>query len=314
MQLLLEELVPFVGKGHVAGFLVQLVVAFLQQRDHIVDDFIHLGAVLRRARDNQRRPRLVDQNTIDFIHDGKVVLFLENLAQLRLHVIAQIIKAQLVVRGVGYVAIIGGAFVFLGHAGHRSARGQPKRGKDLAHPVGVPFHEVFVHRDHMHALAGQRIEVSGQRRGQGFTLAGFLLGYIALMQENRRHQLRVKGAQTQGPACAFTAVRKSFRQQIIKAFAINRPLAQLFRFLLQTVVGQSQEFFFQRVDLFNQRAGRLDFTVVWGPKDFFGECSDAQHAISCRSYVPRRPSACRAAGQPLDTRLNVRQGRAHRAM
>ena len=231
-QLFLEEVVPFVGKGHIAGFFVQLIVAFVKQRDHIIDDFIHLGAVLRRARDNQWRPCFIDQNTVDLIHDGKVVLLLENLAQLGFHVIAEIIKAQLVVRGIGHIAFIRGAFVFFGHARDRGTGGQPQRGKDLAHPVGVPLHEVFVHRHHMHALAGQRIQIGGQRGGQGFTFTGFLLGYIALMQENRGHQLRVKGAQTQGPACAFTAVCKGFRQQVFKAFAIVCPLAQLFCFLL----------------------------------------------------------------------------------
>ena len=41
-QLLFQKFVALIGKGHVAGFFIQLVVIVLHQRDQFVDRDIHL--------------------------------------------------------------------------------------------------------------------------------------------------------------------------------------------------------------------------------------------------------------------------------
>ena len=87
-QLLFKELVAVIGEGDVAGFLIQLVMLFCQRGDQRVNDLIHLGTVLRRTGDDQRRPRLVDQDAVNFIHNGKVMPALQHIRQARLHVVA----------------------------------------------------------------------------------------------------------------------------------------------------------------------------------------------------------------------------------
>jgi len=70
----------------------------------------------------------------------------------------------------------------------------------------------------MHALAGQCIQIGCQGRGQCLAFARLLFRDIALMQENRRHQLRVKGAQAQRAAGSLAAVGKGLGQEVVKAF------------------------------------------------------------------------------------------------
>ena len=45
-----------------------------------VDGFVKFGPVLRGARDDQRRPRLVDQDRVDLVHDRKVMIALGHIA------------------------------------------------------------------------------------------------------------------------------------------------------------------------------------------------------------------------------------------
>ena len=81
-QQLLEELVTFVREGHIASFLIEAVVLFGQLRNEFIDLDIELRAVFRRARNNQRCARLVNQDRVHFVDDGEVVDLLINLLQL----------------------------------------------------------------------------------------------------------------------------------------------------------------------------------------------------------------------------------------
>ena len=59
----------------------------------------------RRAADDERRARFVDQDRIDFVDDGEMITALDLLLARRGHaVVAQIIETELAVRAVGDVA------------------------------------------------------------------------------------------------------------------------------------------------------------------------------------------------------------------
>ena len=68
------------------------------------------------------------------------------------------------------------------------------------HPVRVALRQVLVHRDHVHALAGERVQVRRQRRHQGLALAGAHLGDLAQMQRQAADQLHVEVAQPEHAA------------------------------------------------------------------------------------------------------------------
>jgi hypothetical protein len=57
-----------------------------------------------RSANDERRPRFIDQNGIDFIDDGIVIAALDLLLASRSHaVVAQVIETELAVRPVGNV-------------------------------------------------------------------------------------------------------------------------------------------------------------------------------------------------------------------
>ena len=149
---------------------------------------------------------------------------LVHLIQTGFHIVAQIIEPKLVIGRVGDVSTISGFFVCLRLLWIDNARCQPQSRINLAHPIGIAAGQIVVHGHDMHALACQSVQVSWECGDQSLAFTRLHLGDIALMQENATHQLRVEGAQTQGPACAFPAVCKGFGQNRIKALAICNSL------------------------------------------------------------------------------------------
>ncbi len=105
-QELLEMLVAGLGQGDDSSLLIELVIRFLQFRDEDVDAVVELGAVVERAGDDQRRPRLVDQDRVHLVDDGVVVAALHHLELGIFHVVAEIVEAEFVIGAVGHVASI----------------------------------------------------------------------------------------------------------------------------------------------------------------------------------------------------------------
>ena len=62
LQPLLEEFVTLIGKGHTARFFIDGEMLICQFGDDFVDGHIEIRAILRWARNNKRRARLVDQD------------------------------------------------------------------------------------------------------------------------------------------------------------------------------------------------------------------------------------------------------------
>ena len=108
VQPLLDEFVALLGQRRRALLLVEVVVLGRELGDQLVDGDVELGAVLARAGDDQRRARLVDQDRVDLVDDREVVVALVHLREVGLHVVAQIVEAELVVGGVGDVRVVGG--------------------------------------------------------------------------------------------------------------------------------------------------------------------------------------------------------------
>ena len=114
----------------------------------------------------KRRAGLVDEDVVHLVDDGVVQralrllqMFGEQVVALgrRAHVVAEIIEAELVVRAVGDVAIVG-LLTRLGfHVALDRAHGKAQRHVQRAHPFHVAAGEVIVDRDHVHALAFERV-------------------------------------------------------------------------------------------------------------------------------------------------------------
>ena len=158
VEQLLDAGDALLGDGDRALGLVDLVVLVtLQPRHHPVrEDLVPLGREVGGPRDDQRCPRLVDEDRVDLVDDGVVVAALGLLSGVEHHVVAQEIEAELVVRAVGDVCGVGGALLLARLLGVHEADREPEEPVDPAHPLGVAAGEVGVHRDDVHPLAGQR--------------------------------------------------------------------------------------------------------------------------------------------------------------
>ena len=90
---------------------------------------------------------------------------------------------------------------------------------DLPHPIGVAPGQIVVHRDDMHALAGERVEIDRQRGDQRLAFAGLHFGDLALVQDHAADQLHVEMALAERAPAGLAHDRERFRQQIVQRFA-----------------------------------------------------------------------------------------------
>ena len=94
---------------------------------------------------------------------------------------------------------------------------------DLAHPLGVALGQVVVDRDEVHALAGEAVEVDGQRRDEGLALARLHLGDPAEVQGGAAHELHVVVALADDPVGRLADDGEGLDQQVVEVLA---PLAR----------------------------------------------------------------------------------------
>ena len=173
-QQLFELFGAILGQLDVALLFVLFVPVLGEGLHHLVDRKVEVRLVLSRSRNDQRGTRLVDQDRIDFIDDREIERPLHHLPAFVLHVVAQVIEAELVVGRIGDIRIIRIAPLLLADVGHDHPNRQAEELVQAAHPFGVARGEVVVHRDDVHALALDRIEIGRQcgdqrlARGEGF--------------------------------------------------------------------------------------------------------------------------------------------------
>ena len=207
---------------------------------------------------------------------------LGHVFQLGLHVVAQIVKAQFVVGGIGDVAGIGLTLFVFGLMRIDDAGGHAQSAIDFAHPFRVTFRQIVVHGHDMHALAGQRVQIGWEGRHKGFALAGLHLGNVALVQEDPAHQLRVKGAQTQRTLGGFATVSEGLGQDCVQLFAVRHTLLQFFGLGDDAVIRQGGEFVLKRVDLFDNGSRGFDLAIIRCAKDFTRDFSKHVFCASMR--------------------------------
>src|SRR5215207_8246096 len=125
---LLVELVVEVGDELLLRPRVHALraLARLHRLGELGEAHVELGGLLRRAGDDQRRPRLVDEDVVDLVDDREVVHadrlavladpapVLDLLLQRGGHVVAQVVEAELGVGAVRDVRGVGGALLLVG--------------------------------------------------------------------------------------------------------------------------------------------------------------------------------------------------------
>jgi hypothetical protein len=210
--------------------------------------------------DDQRGARLVDQDVVDLVDDGEVVVaraavvgllaaaVLDLLGERLGHVVAQVVKAELrvgAVRDVGRV----GRRLLLGRL-HRlqDADRHAEQVVDRLHPHRVTAGEVVVDGDDVDTPTGQAVEHDRERPGERFALAGLHLGDRAVVEHHAADQLHVEVAHSHRAPAGLADEREAFRKHLVQRLARARALAQLVGGLAQLSVFVEANLLFEAVD------------------------------------------------------------------
>ena len=238
--MLLVELVVEVGDELLLHPRVHSVgrVAGLELRGEAGEFRIQVARLLRRARDDQRGSRLVDQDVVYLVDDRERVVWrlallglratavLDLLLQRRRHVVAQVVEAELRVRPVGDIGGVGRALVLVGLHVLEHADVDSERVVDRLHPHRVAAGEVVVDRDDVHAPASKGVERDGERRGQGLPLARLHLGDRAVVEHHAADELDVEVAHPHRALAGLAHEREALVEKLLELLAVASPLAQ----------------------------------------------------------------------------------------
>ncbi len=196
---------------------------------------------------------------------------LDHVGQRVLHVVAEIVEAELVVRAVGYVAGVGGAALGVVEPVHDLADREAEEAIDLAHPLRVAVGEVVVDGHDVNAAALEGVEIDGRGGHQRLAFASPHLGDAALVQDHAADQLDVEMPQAQGAFRPLADRGESLGQDVVQLGAVGDLLAEVPCALAQGVVRQGLGDRLQRVDALDDGLEGPDLAIVDRPEDFLGD-------------------------------------------
>ena len=268
------------GRRGRVELLVDLVVgAQLEVGDGAREGVVGVGGLLRLARDDERRPRLVDQDRVDLVDDRVPVAALDGLGELDRHVVAQVVEAELGVRAVGDVAGVGGAavglLVVVGHLRLDDADAHPERLVDRAHPLGVALGQVVVHGDELDVHAGERVQIERERGDEGLSLARLHLGDPALVEHHAADQLDVEVAHADRALGGLADARERLGQEVVEILALVEALAELLRLGAERVVGERGDLVLEGVDLVHALVEPLEGAALARAQDLLEDAHGA---------------------------------------
>ena len=252
-----------------------------QFRRQLVEPVVQIHVVVGLTRDDQRRPRLVYQDGVDFVDDRVREPALHSLRCLEDHVVAQVVEAELVVRAVGDVRGVCCLLRAVLHLRQVDADGHAQKTVDPAHPVGVALREVVVDGHYVHAVAGERVEVRRQRRHQRLAFTGAHLADLAVMKRYAADKLHVEMAHLQRALAGFAHHGECFGHDRIDLLAIGDALLEDRGLGLELIVRQCRDFGLERVDAPDHLRVLLEQPLVTAAENLGKDVGD-----HCRSLPP----------------------------
>ena len=272
--------------------LVDLEILVDQLRDDPVAGEVLVDRDLRWATDDERRARLVDENRIDLVDDRVDVTALHHRGEVELHVVAQVVEAELVVRAVGDVAAIGVLPLLVAEVVLDAADREPEKTIDATHPLGVAAREVVVHGDDVNSAARERVEVAGESRDERLAFTGAHLGDVPAVQDHAAHELDVEVPHVEHAARRLATNREGLRKKRVERlaelilpkldlsqfFRIRERLVESIDFRLEAfpelgglraelLVGERLHRRLERVDLRDEGDHALDLALVPGSEN-----------------------------------------------
>ena len=133
------------------------ILASGKAANEAIRPLIHIGRFAARAGDDERRSRFIDQNGVHLVNNSVGKAALNEAFPADRHIIPEVVESELAVRAVGDVACV--CRLLLGglHLAHDTADRKAEKAVYLAHPRRVAGSEVFIDRNDVNALAGERV-------------------------------------------------------------------------------------------------------------------------------------------------------------
>ena len=252
---------------------------------HLLGDLVGFGIVvvvtLGWPGDDQRCPCLIDENGVDFIDDGVVVLTLYLLIKTDFHVVTQVVEAVFVVGTVGDVGIVLSLSLLLViDVRGDTADAVTEELVEYPHLFGVTLGKIVVDGDDVYPFACHGIEYDSKGGDEGFSLTGLHLGDVAVMQYHTPDHLHVIVAQTKRSFACFTGDGKGVVEDIIEGFLTTvyllseRIERRLKFFVAHRLIGA-----FKCIDLLHSFHVVFNDTVILCTDHFLKQTFD--HFFSC---------------------------------
>jgi hypothetical protein len=185
----------------------------------------------------------------------------------KLHVVAQIIETEFIVRSVGHIRLIGFPPLAVVEPMDDTTDPKPEEAIDLSHPFAVAAGQVVIHRDQMHSPSRQRIEIDRHRGNEGLAFTRFHLGDSSLVQHDPTDDLDVEGAHPESPNRCFSRHGKGFRKKIFKGFPVVQPLSEFPGLGLKLMVAQFLNRRFKIIDLIHIRHNAFEVSLILTAKN-----------------------------------------------
>mmetsp|Transcript_29572 Transcript_29572/g.70442 ORF Transcript_29572/g.70442 Transcript_29572/m.70442 type:complete len:293 (-) Transcript_29572:419-1297(-) len=213
----LSGLVTVLGEDDVLLLLLHRVVHIPHKRVGDLRSLVVLdGGGLGLPRDDEWRPRLVDEDGVHLVDDA-VVEVPQHKVRLPLRkVVAEVVESELRVGHVGDVAVVGVSPLLLSEPRLDEADREAKEAVHLPNPLAVAPRQVVVHSDNVNALPAESVEEGGQHGDEGLSLPGAHLRDLAGVQHGATNELRVKRAEAKDTVRRLANDGKSFWQERIQ--------------------------------------------------------------------------------------------------
>ncbi len=207
---------------------------------------------------------------------------LDLVLDLELHVVAEVVEAELVVGAIGDVGAVGLAALLVVEVVDDDTDGEAEEAVDLAHPLGVTFGEIVVDGDDVDAVTGKCVEVAGESGYEGLAFAGLHLGDLAGVEDDASDQLDVEVTHLDGALAGLADHGEGFGQDggegglfssnalvcVVDAFdGGGNAVAELGGLGAEGLVGECLNGRLEVVDLLHDRHEALDGAFVAGTKD-----------------------------------------------
>ena len=152
-------------------------------------------------------------------------------ADIVLHVVAEVVEPQFVVRAVGDIGGICDLALFVGQWMLNATDGKAQRPINFPHPLSIAASQIIIDGNNVNAFTFEGIEVGRKGRNQRFPFSGLHLGDSPLVQDHAANELYVKVPHVQRAFGDFPHGCKSFRKNVIQTspIAVGKALTEFRR-------------------------------------------------------------------------------------